>query len=74
MDNTSLANMVEAAVAKADDGPTLTVTSEKAATKILDEKHCGETVLMSHLQDDTAHHYVSFLTRSQLEAHDPAHI
>lgn len=31
MDNTSLANMVEAAVAKADDGPTLTVTSEKAA-------------------------------------------
>ena len=24
---------------------------------------------MSHLQDDTAHQYVSFLTRSQLEAH-----
>ena len=48
--------------------------SEITITKILDEKHCGETVLMSHLQDDTAHHYVSFLTRSQLEAHDPAHI
>ena len=31
MDNTSLGDMVEAAVAKADDGPTLTVTSEKAA-------------------------------------------
>lgn len=31
MENTSLADMVEAAIAKADDGPTLTVTSEKAA-------------------------------------------
>ena len=40
MDNTSLADMVEAAIATADDGLTPTVTSEKAAKNVLWQAAC----------------------------------